>query len=626
MKPLQALADAKILAPIDVELGNLLARRASGTLGDLADVQVVAIAGALLSAERASGHSCVSLRDLSEWRRGDNVVGIAMPDAAGCRAILERSGLCGDGSAPSPLVLDGDRLYLYRFHLAEHRLAAAIRARLEADVTAAPLTDDTAGLFAKCFGAAAEEPVNWQAVAAAAALRNNLTVITGGPGTGKTYTVARVLALLLTQDASRRVAIAAPTGKAAARLAESLNEAAEELELRDDVRAALPREGRTLHRLLGYQPWKDEFRHGADAPLAEDVVVVDEASMVDLLMMDALFAAVRPDAKIILLGDQDQLASVDTGFVLGDICRAADGCGTHHSPAFAAWYAGLTGQRVEAANVAAPIRDAVVRLHRSRRFEDRPGIGAFAEAVRRGDVDGALDVLAEGSEEVAHRVAFTGIGVLMDPLIPAIDAYLDAATPDADLDAATSEVALQRLGAFRILCAVREGPRGVAGINDEIERWLRSRGKITRAQWYRGRPVLVTANDPATGLYNGDVGVVRIQDGRAVVHFMAGGSLRAIPTSRMPAHATAWAMTVHKAQGSEFDSVHLVLPDVDNRVLARELIYTGVTRARTSVTIHGPASVLRAAIGRVTTRASGLEASLRSSSRRGPGESGATRS
>jgi exodeoxyribonuclease V alpha subunit len=600
---LRALVDEDVLAPIDAELGVLLERKAANVLPIPGESQTLGLAAALLSAERSRGGSCLRIDALAGRDPGGSVPGLAIPDAGALRDLLGRSGLCGDGALPTPLVLDGDRLYLYRYHAAERRLAAAVRGRVGDGAADRPAVDaETLSLYRACFDVGPGRPVDWQAVAAAAAMRGRFTVITGGPGTGKTHTVARVLALLLSRDPSLRIAVAAPTGKAAARLAESLRAGAAKLPVSDEVRAALPRDGHTLHRLLGYKPWCDSFAAGPDQPLAEDVVVVDEASMVDLILMDALFAAVRPETRLILLGDEDQLASVDTGYVLGDICRAANDAGAAHTPALGEWYARLASTPLPEVAEAPPLRDCVVRLQRSWRFDKQPGIAALAAAVRGGGVEEVLATLdAPGLEDIGIRNMVSRADELLQPVLPQLDRYLAARTP---------EEALERLAGFRVLCALRDGPCGVTGLNDAIERWLRQRGSISLAAWYDRRPVLVTANDPATGLYNGDVGVTWVEDGRTAVWFPMRAGVQRFSTSRIPAHATAWAMTVHKAQGSEFDRVILVLPRTDNRVVTRELLYTGVTRARRSVTIYGSRDVLGAAVQRRTERESGLTSLL----------------
>jgi exodeoxyribonuclease V alpha subunit len=604
MKALAPLVQSGDLAPIDAEFGGLLARRAASALTSIEETRFLGLAAATLSAERARGNSCLELRSLAgaeaPWKDG---VGAALPDLDTWRSLLLKSGVCGDGKSPMPLVIEGGRLYLYRYHASECRLADAIRARVRQPQLQHTPADSTCALFRTLFPAPADGSTDWQAVSAAAALRGGLTVITGGPGTGKTTTVARILALLLHENPALQVALAAPTGKAAARLVESVRSGVSSLAVDDAIRRRMPATGRTLHRLLGYQPWNDSFAHRADAPLAEDVVIVDEVSMVDVLLMDALFAALRPRTRLILLGDRDQLASVENGYVLGDVCRAAEGCGHVHGDALARWYGALSGCSLDANDKATPERDAVVRLVKSYRFEKQPGIGALADAVRRGSAANALAVLADGARsDATRRDATRSAAELLAPLAEAVNDYLAAETPAQ---------ALERFEAFRVLCALRDGPAGVTGLNEQIERWLRARGIPTRARWYEGRPVLITSNDQATGLFNGDVGVTTISGGQARVWFRDGnGQPRAVAPARLPAHETAWAMTVHKSQGSEFGQVVLVLPPEDSRLLTRELLYTGVTRARTSVDIVGDPELLQLGIERATVRASGLAARL----------------
>ena len=600
MKRLSLLVDSGDLEPIDAELGKLLARRATASLGDVDDVRFIGLAGAVLSAERARGNSCLEIDALAStvasWK---DVIGPSLPNAESWRAVLTRSGLCGDGESPSPLVLDGTKLYLYRYHAAERRLAESIGARIDVAREEKAPSAKTIALFRRLFDAPADGPTDWQAVAATAALRGGLTVVTGGPGTGKTTTVARILALLLHEEPELRVALAAPTGKAAQRLGEAIHAGIADLPLDDALRARIPFDGKTLHRLLGYRPWNDEYAYGPAEQLGEDVIIVDEASMVDILMMDALFAAARSSARVILLGDRDQLASVDTGYVLGDLCLAADRAGAGPGERLSRAYERISGRRLESGGSAPPLREAVVRLSRSYRFDTQPGIGALAEAIRDGQSSAALDVLADESlGAVTRREPVRAVADLLATVTPLIDEFLASRSADE---------ALECFAAFRVLCALREGSTGVTGLNDRIEGWLRSRGVPTRARWYHGKPVLVTTNDVATGLYNGDVGITVVEGGQARVWFRDGaGRPRAIAPARLPAHETAWAMTVHKSQGSEFGHVILVLPEEDNRVLTRELLYTGVTRARTRVEIVGSAEMFRRGVERTVARASGL--------------------
>jgi exodeoxyribonuclease V alpha subunit len=597
---------------IDTAFARFIGRMAAPTLGDEDRTQLMRLA-TLVSILRTEGHSCLALTEVANQSITlDEAAAWRCPSVEACVALLQRAGVASlpEGSSTTPLVIDGSRVYLRRYHAAERRLAAAIRART--GVRAQSLAGDAlvplTPLFRSLFPRAATR-LDWQALAATAALLRPLVVVTGGPGTGKTTVAARMLALLLSQDPEARVALAAPTGRAAARLAESMGQAVAREALPEVVRRALPTEGRTLHKLLGYVPPTDRFRHTAEHPLTEDIVLIDEASMVDVLMMDAVLSALKPTARLIILGDPDQLASVETGFVLGDLVEAAGArcpeAATRHGALLASTYQQLAGAEQPPLVTAdmTPLRDAVVRLHHSWRFGQRPGIGGVAAAASLGDADGVLAALQrpEWSDARLLPLSTGGEGLLAALEGPLTD-FLAADTPEA---------ALSALARFRVLCAVREGPQGVAGITALVERWLGRRGH-SPVGWYDHRPVLVTENDEVTGLHNGDVGVTLHVDGVPAVFFAdAGGGVRRLAPARLPAVDTAWAMTVHKAQGSEFDHVLVVLPDEPVRNLTRELVYTAVTRARASVTIAGSSDVLRTAVSRGTTRHSGLAERLR---------------
>lgn len=587
------------VAPIDLAFGRLVARGLEPALAELLLHSAV-----LVSAERALGNSCIELGDYAGALSPHGLDRFTYPAVPAWRDALLASGRCATASGDHEaalLVLDGTRLYLPRYHAAERRLSAAIRARVTAPHAAS--LHASVSRFRALFPAAATG-ADWQALAAVAALRSSLVFVTGGPGTGKTTVAAKLLALLLDRDPSLRLAVAAPTGRAAARLVEAIGAAAAREALGDVITPRLPTVGATLHRLLGYQPWNDCFRHHAGRPLADDVVVVDEASMVDVLMMDALFAALKPSARLIVLGDPDQLASVDTGFVLGDVARAAQRAGRtpeQPSPALAAAYATLSGAPaalLESDATAGALRDAVVRLRVSYRFGAQPGIGALAEATRRGDGAQLLVVLDDAAHPEVSRQEPGGNGAdVLAGIRPLVEAYLETTEP---------ALALAALARFRVLCALRDGDAGVTGLNALVEQWLQRRGDPVTG-WYDHRPVLITANDPGTALFNGDVGTTLAVDGVPMVHFpVPGGGVRSFTPSRLPAYETAWAMTVHKSQGSEFDHVVLVLPDSDTRVLTRELLYTGITRARRAVTvIASPDTLLRGA-SRTVARSSGL--------------------
>ena len=523
----------------------------------------------------------MTLADLCEPPSADDeprerLADVALPAADEWASALRVAGaLCGDGADATPLVLDGDRVYLYRYWAAERRLARNLRRFLAAP--AASPSADTAALHARIFP---ESPGDrdWQSDAAHMALARRFGVIAGGPGTGKTTTVARILALLLTESPRSQVALAAPTGKAAARLKDAIEGELRRLALPSALQDRIPTRGQTLHRLLGYRPWDDRFGRDAERPLTEDVIVVDEASMVDLLLMDALFDAVRPDARVLLLGDHGQLASVETGAVLGDICRLAE-----------------AGRQ--------PVDAAVVRLRRSWRFERQPGIGALAAALHEGDSAAAVAALGDDryGEIALHAYPEQPLAALA-PVESALDAYLAAESPAEALD---------RLDGFRILCATYAGDWGVDAMTARVEVRLRRSGHDVDAGRYDREPILVTANDYTTELFNGDVGVVFERDGVKLAWFRDGkGGVRHVAPAKLPAHRSAWAMTVHKAQGSEFGRVLLVLPDGDSRVLTRELLYTGVTRARERVDIVGRADTLAAGCARSTRRRSGFAEAL----------------
>ena len=484
-----------------------------------------------------------------------------------------------DDTGARPLRLSGTLLYLERYWQQEESVRTALEHRSAAAppvVDAAALTRDLDRLFPPA--AAPAGTADHQREAAEASARRWVTVLAGGPGTGKTTTVARLLALLRGQPGRPpRVALAAPTGKAAARLQEAVTTAATDLPTEDRDRVGAL-EASTLHRLLGWRPdSKSRFRHDARNPLPHDVVVVDEMSMVSLTLMARLLEAVRPDARLVLVGDPDQLSSVEAGAVLADI----------------------TG----------PAQRSVVRLTHNWRFQG--GIAELADAIRTGDADRAVELLTDGRVDitlaeldVSADLGATGGGLdeLARTLRTSAAAALAAAT-DGEIGAALAAVEQHRL-----LCAHRRGPYGVTRWNLEAEHWLASAvpGYGVDGDTALGRPLLVTANDRDLDLWNGDTGVVvRTPAGvRAAFARVTGPAL--FPPVRLDAVQTVHAMTVHKAQGSQFAAVTLVLPPPESPLLTRELLYTAVTRATTRVLLLGGEAAVRAAVGRPANRASGL--------------------
>jgi exodeoxyribonuclease V alpha subunit len=534
------LLDQLEISPIDEHFGRLI-----GRLGGGARVQEAA---RYVSAAREAGHTCLPLGELEG----------GAPAWAG---DLRASPVTGAPGGWNPLILDdAGRLYLQRYWRYEQELAAGICTRL-----AAPATDlDEARLSTAIerLLPSSDDRTADQRRAAAAALRSRFCVITGGPGTGKTRTISVILTLLAEfSPEPPRVLLAAPTGKAAARMTEALSQTTHHTAV-------------TLHRLLGIRPQSATPWHHAGNPLVADVVIVDEASMIDLALMAKLFAATPPSARLILLGDRDQLASVEAGHVLGDICEAAAN----------------GGARFHA-------------LQRNFRFSSESGIQKLSSAVNRGETEAALALLAAPTGNLTGR-ALPAPGALAAQLremvLQAHRRTMEAPTPDD---------ALAAQSAFRILCAIRKGPYGVDHLNRVAESILA--GFIQPAgRHYPGRPIMILQNDYNLGLFNGEIGVILpnpSEPGELRAFFPdANGKVRNFHTARLPEHETAWAMTVHKSQGSECDRVLLILPDRDNPVLTRELVYTGLTRARTAAEVWYNAPVLKTAIARRTVRFSGL--------------------
>lgn len=545
-----------------------------------------------------------------------------------------------------PLVMDRGRLYLRRYWQYEQQVARAIRSRLEQAVTGddRDLSRVVETLFQPLRGTE-ELPgtgVHWQTIAAALAARSRFTIISGGPGTGKTTTVVRVLGVLqqLALDAGSRplrIHLAAPTGKAAARLTESIGAAVDQLP--EDVRPLIPLTVTTLHRLLRPKPFSRKFRHDAGNPLHLDLLVVDEASMVDLELMAALLDALHPSTRLILLGDKDQLASVEAGAVLGELCQGADQPG--YSQNLVRWLYDCTGydlapwQAKQAALAAGKrvIDDHIALLRKSHRFGANSGIGQLAEAINRQDASRAMKLIQQGGfSDVAWIATRAPDGVetaLLRELIlegaatrfshpdesGGYKAYLDIIHQGPEsydsFDGWTRAV-LAAFGRFQVLSALRKGPFGVESLNVEIEKILREVRLIGGAgAWYAGRPVLVTRNDYSLGLMNGDVGIAlpdpESGDHLRVCFQAADGAVRKVLTSRLVSVETVFAMTVHKSQGSEFNHTCLVLPDRVSPILTKELLYTGITRARDRFSlVVADRRVFQAAVERRTQRASAL--------------------
>ncbi|NMY42760.1 exodeoxyribonuclease V subunit alpha [Pseudomonas sp. WS 5013] len=548
---------------------------------------------ALCSEALAAGDVCLPLARVAgrrPWPEHD----FALPPLAELRALLSGSALVVAPGRFAPLILDGERLYLARYQVYEQRLAERLLA-LSAErpaVDEALLSESLARLFA--FN---QQQPDWQRLAAAQAVRRRLAVISGGPGTGKTTTVVRLLAALLEQPGGERLAIglAAPTGKAAARMAEAIRNAKAELPLADHLKALLPEEARTLHRLLGSRGDSPAVRHDAARPLALDVLVVDEASMVDLALMAKLVDALPPQARLILLGDKDQLAAVEAGAVFAELCE-----GRGFDAEAAAELQRITGQTVPVEVPRSALGDAVVLLSHSHRFAGDSGIGELARRINGGDAAGTLNLLREGRADLAWQ-AEPSQAALLERLEQGYAPYLKAARRGDPV------AAFAAFNAFRALTAQREGPWGVGGLNEALEARIKRRYSLAeRERWYPGRAVMVRQNDYALGLFNGDIGLCLAGEHGLRVYFEGDDGFRAFAPARLPSHDSAFAMTVHKSQGSEFSEVLLALPESPSPLLTRALFYTGITRAKHKVEIWGLPARLAEAVNTKAERAAGL--------------------
>ncbi len=609
---------AGVLAAADVHVALRL-----GRIGGDSDPHTLVAAALAVRAPRL-GHVCTDLATVRETVAVDadlptDPQGLSWPRVRDWIDGLLGSPLVAagdDAAGDRPLRLVGTRLYLDRYWRQERQVAADLRARAQEPASVVDAEVLAAGL-ARLFDG--EQP-DHQRLAAASAVLRRFAVVAGGPGTGKTTTVARILALLDEQASAAgapppRMALAAPTGKAAARLQEAVHLESATLDVSQAVRARLrDLEASTLHRLLGWRPdSRSRFRHHHANRLPHDVVVVDEASMVSLSLMAKLVEAVRAGARLVLVGDAEQLASVEAGAVLGDIVGPCSQ-GLVLRPEARASLARVVGHDVEAAQPRAgvAIADGIVVLRRVHRFGG--GIAALAQAVRQGKADTVVEVLRTGSDDVRWIEVDVAEDAGRHALAPVREAVVDAGRHVLDAaGAGDARAALEGLAAIRVLCAHRRGPYGVVAWRAQVEGWLAGAigGYGAGGGWYVGRPLLVTANDYGLQLYNGDIGVVvATGDGRFPAVFERRGELVEVSPTRLAAVETVHAMTVHKSQGSQFESVAVLLPDPTSPILTRELLYTAVTRARQRLILVGGESSVRTAVDRPIARASGLREAL----------------
>lgn len=605
----RAIASTTLFRPLDIQFAQLLC----------SDNPALFLLSACLSLSSREGHVCLPLAQLNpaglfnglQRKEAEHLwqLANAPTEVDQWQPILSTWPALSLGDSATPVVLSLQRLYLHRFWYDECQLANYFKsAHLQAQQNVTQIRTVLDGLFG-------EATVDWQKVAAAVALTRRYAVISGGPGSGKTTTVAKLLAALLQLIPQRvRIQMAAPTGKAAARLTESLGKALHSLPITAEIKQRFPTEALTLHRLLGARANSRQLQYHRANPLHLDILIVDEASMVDMTMMARVVTAMPRHARLILLGDRDQLASVEAGAVLGDLFQCSR---QGYSELRALELQQLSGCALPPPYAPMPVTvaDSLCELKHSYRFDSHSGIGQLAKAVNQGCQTRVTDILARKSQDVQFVPLKTSES--WQVMLSEISAgYAEVLQLVRAGDGA--EAILSAFSQYQLLCAVREGSYGVSGLNRSIEAELRKSGFLYPASaeqtWYLGRPIMITRNDPVLGLSNGDIGMTLAdQAGGLSVWFRhSDGKLQSVHPSRLPSHETSWAMTVHKSQGSEFVHTALVLPLSYSPILTRELLYTAITRARKQLSLYGDPAVILQAVTQRTQRRSGLTERLQS--------------
>jgi len=580
------------------------------------------LAAALVSWSTRTGNVCLDLNRVADKQLFDNREldpSIDFPKLNEWIEMLTDCRAVGSPGDYKPLILDSqNRLYFYRYWEYEKNIADSIKERIQSHVENINYQKLKEGVN-RIFDNENTTEIDMQKLASIFAVLNRFCVISGGPGTGKTTMVAKLLALLIEQAGENelKIILCAPTGKAAASLSETIRTAKTTIHCDDDIKNAMPDDAFTIHRLLKSIPGSPYFRHNKDNPLSADVVVIDEASMVDVALMAKLFTSIRDDARIVLVGDKDQLSSVEAGSALGDICdrETIRGIPKEAAKKLDRFFdKGNTNTSVSPQHIKGMQKHIVV-LDKNYRFHKDNGIGGLSRAINNGDYVTGFRMLMDPDDKGIelrevhdHEMLYTA---LKEKVIQGYSHYLTADDPYQ---------AVSLFNQFKILCALRSGPFGVTHLNQLVQRILQENGLIQIDEhepdhMYKGRPILITRNDYLLGLFNGDSGIIMPEPGMkndelTAVFPLKKGETSQVPIHRLPEHETVYAMTIHKSQGSEFNDVLIILPDKYYPILTRELIYTGITRAINSVTIWGKKDILKEAISHKIERTSGLRDSL----------------
>ena len=551
------------------------------------DDQLVAITAALLSEAMSQGNMCLNLK---QTNTENHILSNDLPEqSADWINHLKHSHLVGETGEYKPLILTEDGLlYVYRYWQDEQTIARGLQQRL------APLNNiDLSQMHADFANWQSHQPdqIDWQKVAVFMALTRQFCIISGGPGTGKTTIVLRLLQLLNKQNPKLNITLAAPTGKAAARLQQAV------------FQADNPYEAKTLHRLLGISEHKEQGRYNSQNPLPIDVLIIDEASMIDSSLMALLLSALPQHARLILLGDSQQLASVESGSILSNLCQNPN----QFSAEFAQSLATTTAIKLPVLDSNANtsnLVDSVVALQHSYRFDEHSQIGQLACAVQSGNIQAVYNVLTDELWQSQCNNA-----AIQKQVLAGYQAYFEAVHQHQDPIAC-----LDLFERYRVLCALKQGPQSVTAVNQLIERFLQSKGWRTQQAFYHGRPIMIGKNDYQQGLFNGDTGLI-LQNSSGQLHgyFLIDNIIKQVAINRLPAHDTAFAITIHKSQGSEFDNISILLPEEDSPLLNRELLYTAITRSKNSLMLICTDLCLTKTVEQQHQRESGLAKLMTSS-------------
>ncbi len=573
------------------------------------DKPEVFLAAALVSKFTQEGHICIDISEICGEKIEDSP--FVYPDKDIWIRSLEESHVIGKPGEYKPLILDNrSRLYLFRYWEYQQILSDIILKRISNNNINVDCSLLNKGINRFFHGSASNKEIDWQNVAAIVPILKNFSVISGGPGTGKSTIVSKIMALLIDQAVREtlRFALVTPTGKAASRLQESLVRSKEELDIPDEIKNKIPHKTSTIHRLLRTVSDTPYFYYNADNKLPVDVVIVDEASMIDLALMSKLFQAVPLSARIILLGDMNQLASVEAGAVFGDICNT--GNKNYFSKYFCKKIENMTGIKFNYFDKRPDktgVHDIIINLKKNYRFNEKSGIGEVTKAINSGDGLKVVEILKSTDYPHVYWKNLSDMkgsdSSFKSEIIKGYSEYLQAKTPLESIET---------FGKFRVLCALRKGFYGAVDINIKIENILKKAGLIkSDTLWYKGRPVMIKGNDYDLKLYNGDIGIAMpdMESNNEIRVFFIGEnrSLRKIHPVQLGDHETVFAMTVHKSQGSEFENIILVFPDHESPVVTRELIYTGISRASKNVQVWAKENIFIVGIEKKIERSSGLK-------------------